>query len=272
MSHENQLNLLLHTFKKCRVSSNFINLKEQITPSVNGDFATYAFYQFLQNEKFQINKNCVYKIKTHFNLTYLFFLLPNDCNKLLLIGPFFNKKITQTQFLEQAEYLKISPTNLNVVNNFLANLPAVNNDSLLFVMLDAYCESVFGDNYNFIDKSNTPPPILTIDELENVDEQSATIAKARIIEERYGFENQLMQAISLGQTHTFEAVFNNLNDLAFNRRIPDVLRDFKNYCITSKVQNLILERFPINDLTDLLHCVVSGASCDSKNVVNLLYP
>ena len=42
-----------------------------------------------------------------------------------------------------------------------------------------------------------------------------------------------MQAISLGQTHTFEAVFNNLNDLAFNRRIPDVLRDFKNYCITS---------------------------------------
>ncbi|MBR3865000.1 MAG: helix-turn-helix domain-containing protein [Clostridia bacterium] len=233
MSYNEQLKLITNTFKKCRIASKIINIYEQNPPAEDCDFQTRAFYNFIKNEKKFIKKNCVYKIKTPFNLQYLYLLLPKDFKRLLVIGPFFDKKITQTEFLEHAENLNISPSEQNVLSNYFTNLPAINNDNFLFIMFDTFCDELLGTDYVFIDKSNRLVSVFNNETLSGIDENLSTTANAQIIEERYAFENELMQAISLGQTHSFNALFKGVNELAFKRRIPDALRDFKNYCITS---------------------------------------
>ncbi len=233
MEYNLQLKLLINTFKKCRISTKIINLYDEKKFANITNFQSRAFYNFLNDEKKLIKKNCVYKIKAQFNLLYTYFLLPEDYKKLLVIGPFFDKKITQVEFLEQVEKLKISPDEQNVLSNYFANLPTVTSDDFLFVMLDTFCENILGTDYSFIDK-NAPLPILFNEEdISSIDENFSITTSARIIEERYEFENELMRAISLGQTHSINSLFKGVNELAFKRRIPDALRDLKNYCITS---------------------------------------
>ena len=51
------------------------------------------------------------------------------------------------------------------------------------------------------------------------------------MEKRYAFENELMRAVSMGQTHKAELVLANFSSFAFERRLADPVRNLKNYAI-----------------------------------------
>lgn len=59
------------------------------------------------------------------------------------------------------------------------------------------------------------------------------------MEDRYSYENELMSAVSQGNIHKAEAMIASFSSLAFENRVPDRLRNMKNYCI---VMNTILRK------------------------------
>ena len=51
------------------------------------------------------------------------------------------------------------------------------------------------------------------------------------MEARYDFERNLLSAISQGNTHKAEMMLHSFSSLSFENRVPDELRNMKNYCI-----------------------------------------
>ena len=59
------------------------------------------------------------------------------------------------------------------------------------------------------------------------------------MEKRYDFENEMMQAVSLGQIHAETQLFSFLPDQHFEQRTADPLRNAKNYCV---IMNTLLRK------------------------------
>ena len=61
----------------------------------------------------------------------------------------------------------------------------------------------------------------------------------QIMEKRYAFENELMQAVSQGLIHKAELLLTSVNTQYFEKRVADSLRNVKNYCI---IMNTLLRK------------------------------
>ena len=105
-------------------------------------------------------------------------------------------------------------------------------------MIEAFAEKIW-NNYVFEDvnkKWSDSTFILNRGKNDNLD---TTILDMTIMEKRYELENQLMNAISLGQINKSNQLLKLFGSLSFEKRVPDAIRDFKNYLI---VMNTILRK------------------------------
>ena len=60
-----------------------------------------------------------------------------------------------------------------------------------------------------------------------------------MMEQRYAFENELMQAVSMGLSYKAEQILTSFSTMAFERRTADPVRNVKNYCI---IMNTLLRK------------------------------
>ena len=59
------------------------------------------------------------------------------------------------------------------------------------------------------------------------------------MELRYSYENELMNAVSKGQTHKADILLQNFSTFSFEQRLSDPVRNAKNYCI---IMNTLLRK------------------------------
>ena len=78
----------------------------------------------------------------------------------------------------------------------------------------------------FVDPAQQPLDALLPDFSDD-----APLLDMQLMEERYFFENQLMEMVSLGQLHRVEAITEALSAKIFESRVSDPVRNLKNYCI-----------------------------------------
>ena len=71
---------------------------------------------------------------------------------------------------------------------------------------------------------------------ESVDEM---LASAEMMEHRYAFENEMIRAVELGQRHKETLLDSMFSEQQFERRVPDPVRNGKNYCI---IMNTLLRK------------------------------
>lgn len=153
-------------------------------------------------EAVDVASNIFYKLTDVLGLHYIFFLLP-DANEptLLLIGPYESSDITSET-------------------------------GTLMSTLDIFCETIWGNDYKeeVIDgelKGYIEP--FTLD--SNQSDQYVFSHSMRQMESRYAYENQLLKAVVLGQTHKAEQFFPDSEKNIFDNRLKDTLRNTKNYLI-----------------------------------------
>ena len=60
-----------------------------------------------------------------------------------------------------------------------------------------------------------------------------------LMEKRYRHENELMQAVTLGQINKANILLSSLSDMSFEKRVSDPVRNLKNYCI---ITNTLLRK------------------------------
>lgn len=183
--------------------------------------------KYKDNVIYRINSICMYR--------YLFFRLPDtDEPQFMLIGPYVLTEISQKMVLETAEYISLPEEHYHRLQQFLIGLPRIYDESVLLSMLNVFGERIWGsiDNFRLQDENSRITNDFSAEGYAQYDEEYEEPQQLmKILEERYNEENSLIQAVARGQTHKAEAFVNGFNIQGIEHRIPDRLRNVKNYMI-----------------------------------------
>ena len=183
--------------------------------------------KYKDNVIYRINSICMYR--------YLFFRLPDtDEPQFMLIGPYVLTEISQKMVLETAEYISLPEEHYHRLQQFLIGLPRIYAESVLLSMLNVFGERIWGsiDNFRLQDENSRITNDFSAEGYAQYDEEYEEPQQLmKILEERYNEENSLIQAVARGQTHKAEAFVNGFNIQGIEHRIPDRLRNVKNYMI-----------------------------------------
>ncbi|MBQ9071375.1 MAG: helix-turn-helix transcriptional regulator [Clostridia bacterium] len=242
MLNECELELLFDVLKKSHVSARALQASDIVDAVRN-----------VQNElKFGASErddgniplptgHTVYKITDSFDLCYTYFLLSDNDDRAIFIGPYIESPISISRINEIAKENRLLPKQERRLKEYYASIPTVSDDSLLFVMINSFLERAWeSPSFSIVDVNNeyTSPasPMTNMPKEENFDEM---LADMKTMEKRYEYENELIRAVTLGQIHK-ESIFNSsFNDMMFEKRVPDLLRNAKNYCI---IMNTLLRK------------------------------
>lgn len=183
--------------------------------------------KYKDNVIYRINSICMYR--------YLFFRLPDtDEPQFMLIGPYVLTGISQKMVLETAEYISLPEEHYHRLQQFLIGLPRIYDESVLLSMLNVFGERIWGsiDNFRLQDENSRITVDFSAEGYVQYDEEYEEPQQLmKILEERYNEENSLIQAVARGQNHKAEAFVNGFNIQGIEHRIPDRLRNVKNYMI-----------------------------------------
>ena len=142
--------------------------------------------------------------------------------------------------MEIGEKKGVTPKNQKLLEEYYLGIPVLSDSSHLLLMLDTFCERIWGTTiYSIIDisKDRQSPPSPIID-AQGADFDDIAL-KMRTMEQRYHYENELIQAVSLGHIQKTNELLTGLMPDAFEMRVADPLRNLKNYCI---IMNTLLRK------------------------------
>ncbi len=198
-----------------------------------------SLYDYLKN----IEPQTIYKLVDGFYCCYYFLLLPEVRNETVLsIGPYISEQITHERILEWAENAGMNPKQAKQLEIYYSGVPYLSEDSDVFAIIETFAEYIWGgiSNFTMVDinyeLTGTPNFLLSKD-MEA--DPANTMLNMNIMESRYSYENELMEAISKGQTHKAEMILSGFSKLSFETRLTDPLRNMKNYCI---IMNTLLRK------------------------------
>ena len=179
----------------------------------------------------------LYHVADRFYLHYLFLVLPGG-DRCLSVGPYLSLRPSQKQVFETAEQWDLRPAQAHLLEEFYTTLPLVVDSSPFYSMVYCLCEVLHGSEARV-------RQISLEDELAAVGQPEArdnTDLKAlmRRLENRYRFEDELMEAVSHANRGKLSQLLrdNNLY-VAVEPRLADPVRNLKNYCI---IMNTILRK------------------------------
>ena len=238
MFYGSELHFLCDVFKKSRIQVCFTSPEDTLNKVLDKNLLSILKNPKIDNMLLsdftgKIEENILYKNTDSFNISYIYFLLPEMPEyTVIFIGPFIDTPLSQAELLKRCEKAKILPKNQAIFNEYYMSIPIISKSSHLLVMLDTFCEKIWGaNNFTLHDvEQERISPISPISE-ENHSEPTETFASINLMEQRYNYENKLIEAVRLGQIHKADLLFSGLEEVSFEKRTSDPLRNMKNYCI-----------------------------------------
>ena len=248
MFYEKELKFLTDTLKKCHIRTALISPDEPMNSLIGEDvvpiFTPEAFKGKTLREA--LNKpehKTLYKMTDSFGRCYQYMLLYGAKTDIIFsVGPYLSEPLSQKRLLELGEELKISPKNQRYFEEYYMSIPVLNEDSPVFVMLDTFCENMWATpSFAIVDigaehKSPASPinePTHSDDSLDDI------IVSMKAMETRYKFENEMMNAVTLGQIQKEPFLLTAFSEEAFEKRLKDPIRNRKNYGI---IMNTLLRK------------------------------
>jgi len=190
-----------------------------------------VFFDFLRNAL----PNRIYKLSDSLHCHYIFLLLPeSDGSRSLLVGPYLLKELTEQQLLEDAEHFGLPPKQFSRLRSCYSNIPVISDENFLFSLLIVFGETLWGSSEAFEvidlaeDYSRPFSPLRSVSDDASAED---VMLNMQLMEQRYAYENELIQIVSQGLTHRAERMLSGITMLNFDRRMGDPIRDLKNYCI-----------------------------------------
>ena len=236
MFYDNELRFLQKMLEKCHIHSTIFDpdtsVQSRLSPPFHqvfrfGRFGD-SFYDLVPN----LHGATVYRLSDVYLCRYIFLELPYcETPSVLLIGPYLNNNVTHQQIMEQAEQMGQPPSGIRQLELFYSALPVVREEHHLFAMVNTFCEYVYGgENFSSADLHFDHATVALPDFVPNKTSDAGGLDVA-LMEHRYQFENELMDAVAQGNSHKAELLMAGFSSLAFESRTSDQLRNLKNYCI-----------------------------------------
>ena len=196
--------------------------------------------------------NTIYRIHDEFLCSYLFLRLPKN-HLCILAGPYLTAPCSAAALLEDRKMSPVPESLLSQLENFYTGIPLIRDEVLLLSIWNTFGECIWGsiDNFSLEDVSflctTEREPIALRPEHKQTED---ALVSMRILEERYALENQFMQAVAQGQTHKAETFINSSFSRGLEHRIPDPVRNIKNYSI---ILNTLLRKAAEMGIVHPLH-------------------
>ena len=202
--------------------------------------ANEPFSPTLEERFAAAEETVLYRAADAFGCCVLYLRLPpTRSGMMLVIGPYLERPLGQEELYERAEQLRIPTNQVATLQTYYGRYLVFREDSPFYAMVEAFAEHIWrgAENYTFRDDrpEDFDESIRQRDHLPASDPEMAM----RMMEERYAFEEQLMDAVSKGLTHKAEMLFSGFSTEAFERRLTDPLRNLKNYAI---ITNTLLRK------------------------------
>ena len=248
MFYGSEIKLLCDTFKRGNVQASILRRDDPVMKLIEEsvcDFIDNESMKVMTVGEFlgEISPRVVYKFKESIGLSYMYLELPEtDGEGILCIGPYiFNKAYTLGKILELAKKNAISSKKQAIFEEYVENIPVISETSPLFIMLQVFCERIWGaDSFSFLERNlESHAQIFSVQATDGEHDDGDVLVTMKIIEKRYEYENKLMKAVSLGQTQRAQLMLSGFSEYSFKRRINDPIRSVKNYCI---IMNTLLRK------------------------------
>ena len=243
MMDQNEYRLLCDTLEKYHVHTERIAPLDIQRALVDADLLTLfgkaAEHTFLGQAGKELAPGTMYKLTDRFGLCYIYFL--SDVHEVLLIGPYLTASPTKGAVLELGEKNGLTPKSQRHLEEYYSAIPVLQQGNPLLLLINTFCEHTFKSaSFAVIDtESEHKIPASPIREPAHSDHFDDVLVSMKTIENRYSFENELMQAVTLGQIHKESMLQASFSDLAFEKRTTDPLRNAKNYCV---IMNTLLRK------------------------------
>ncbi len=241
---ENELQLLSDTLKKCHVKTAQIEPEALGSALLDTDLLTLLGRTAKSREPKVTPPSpmTMYKHTNALGLCYIYFLLPQcDRTPLFLVGPYLTKAPTKGDLLELGEKNGATPKTQRYLEEYCESLAVLTPSNPLLLMISTFCEHAFeSPSFSIVDTADqTAVPASPISEPTHSDNLDDVLLSMKTMEARYGFENELMQAVTLGQLHKESMLQSAFSVSIFEKRAQDPLRNAKNYCI---IMNTLLRK------------------------------
>lgn len=181
------------------------------------------------------HERTIYKIMDQFMCHYIYLHLPGTAEPTaLVIGPYLTVDPTPAMLLEQTERLGLSMQLLQPQADFYASLPVFSDPSVILSIVSCLGEVIWKGPEGFHTVDVNTEQFSSLPAWQPVDapiEQADILQQMKLMEERYAYENQLMEIVSKGLTQEAEMMMSSVSRLNYQSRASDPLRNMKNYCI-----------------------------------------
>lgn len=247
MLSSGELGFLRDTLKKCHIDTEIIKpgeIKKKIAERIP-DFISGKSYDDTSLKitvPTKLERKTVYKLTDSFGFSYTYFLISEGSDDdVLIIGPYVHERPSESKISEYAEKNSLSVKHGRYLAEYYAGITVIDRGSFIFTMLSSFCERRWKTaSFAIVDindeYSSPASPISNTPKEENFDE---LLADMKTMEKRYKYENELIEAVTLGQTHKESFFIASFNELMFEKRVPDLLQNARNYCI---IMNTLLRK------------------------------
>ena len=182
----------------------------------------------------------MFRFTDEYGLCYVYLHIDeNDESSVLFIGPYLTEPTTQSSLLELGERLHIPPKSQRFFDEIYSSIPVLVEGDTLLILLDTFCEHIWKTSSFSICDVNATETSLPIGGRATNDGIDDTIFNIKALEKRYAFENELIQAVVLGQLHKEKMLASLFTEKLFEKRAQDPLRNAKNYGI---IMNTLLRK------------------------------
>lgn len=245
MHYEPELMLLRETLRKCRLQTLITELS---SPLAERRELLHPFLQeripdgFTVCDAFpQVRDGVMYRLRDSFGQHFIVTALPELGNPAaLIIGPYLTQFPSDRVLMEIAEKNGVLPSMQKQLRKTYEGIPVLTDGNHLFALLEAFGERLWGAGSFLIEEVNHAAPVIhdILQEPPTVSETDI-VWNMRSMEQRYAYENELMDAVSRGQSHKVDLLLNSFSAFSFEQRLANPLRNAKNYSI---IMNTLLRK------------------------------
>ena len=240
MLYDRELHFLCETFKKSMVSATIVSSLNGGKNMAEQNFKLLFLERFNSKIKLdELDNNTIYRMSNSFGMQCIIMRLPDTATgSSLVIGPYLTQRYDSKQLLEIAEKSGITPQQLKLIERFCGNSSLLPENSHLFVMLDTFAEHIWGaNNFNITDIYDENSGIKNDIQILNLEKDP--LINMKLMEERYAAENEMIKAVASGQPHKGIRLLADFENMPFEKRLDDPLRNLKNYSI---IMNTLLRK------------------------------
>lgn len=248
MFNAGELQFLRDAFGKCRVQVSLHRPEDPIAIIANDQFRSLLTVSessevTLSDFIGELREQTLYKTVNRVSLCYKYLSVTVDSIPMvLLIGPYLEAPLSDADILEIAEKNGMPIASLKNINEFYSGIAVVRPEDSLWIFLNTFCERLWDTpSFSVIDLAEQyDSQLMPISgENDRQDDFDSVLVNMKLMEKRYRFENELMEAVALGQIHKETQLFSSLSENHFEKRVADPLRNAKNYSI---IMNTLLRK------------------------------